>query len=150
MCSLTHWGRVTHICVSNLTIQCWIIINWTLRNKLQWNIHRNSNLFIQENAFESVVCETAVILSRPQCVKSNNTLTHTCVDNFCLLLPSPHQLQSHPSFGPYRCRFQWLISRWFLLPRNKCYCRNFYTELKIICVELGIFQIPLKMMSWLK
>ena len=26
------------------------------------------NIFIQENAFESVVCETAAILSRPQCV----------------------------------------------------------------------------------
>ena len=80
---LTHWGRVTHICVGNLTIigstawsvpnhylnQCWIIVNWTLRNKLQWNLIRNSNIFIQENAFESVVYEMAAILSRPQCVK---------------------------------------------------------------------------------
>ena len=89
---LTHWGRVTHICVSKLTIigsdngfvawpapshylnQCWIIVNWTLRNKLQWNLNRNSNIFIQENAFESVVCETAAILSRPQCVKLNKLL----------------------------------------------------------------------------
>ena len=31
-------------------------------------LNRNSNIFIQENAFESVVCETAAILSRPQCV----------------------------------------------------------------------------------
>ena len=37
-------------------------------NKLQWNLNRNSNIFIQENVFESVVCETAAILSRPQCV----------------------------------------------------------------------------------
>ena len=29
----------------------------------------NSNVFIHENALESVVCETAAILSRPQCVK---------------------------------------------------------------------------------
>ena len=35
--------------------------------------HRNSNIFIQENAFESVVCETAVILSRPQCVNEECT-----------------------------------------------------------------------------
>ena len=28
-----------------------------------------SNIFIQENVFESVICETAAILSRPQCVK---------------------------------------------------------------------------------
>ena len=34
------------------------------------NINRNYNVFIQENAFESVVCETAAILPRPQCVKT--------------------------------------------------------------------------------
>ena len=44
-------------------------MNWTLRNKLQWNLNQNSNIFIQENVFESVVCEMAAILSRPQCVK---------------------------------------------------------------------------------
>ena len=78
---LTHWGRVTHICVIKLTIigsdnlnnylnQCWNIVNKALRNKLQWNFNRNSNIFIQENAFESVVCEKAAILSRPQCVNT--------------------------------------------------------------------------------
>ena len=35
-------------------------------NKLQWNFNRNSNIFIQENALEHVVCEMASILSRPQ------------------------------------------------------------------------------------
>ena len=83
---LTHWGRVTHTCVSTLTIigsdnglspawsapshylnQCWNIVNWTLRNKLQWNFNRNSNIFIQ-NAFENAVCEMASIWSRPQWV----------------------------------------------------------------------------------
>ena len=43
--------------------QCWIIVNRTLRNKFQRNLNRNSNIFIRENAFESVVCETAAILS---------------------------------------------------------------------------------------
>ena len=84
---LTHWGGVTHICVSQLDHhcfrswpvactapshylnQCWTIVNWTLSNKLQCNLNRNSNTFIQENALESVVCEMAAILSRPQCVK---------------------------------------------------------------------------------
>ena len=47
----------------------WNIVNWTLGYKLQWNFNRNSNIFIQENAFESVVCEMVAILSRPQCVK---------------------------------------------------------------------------------
>ena len=84
---LTHWGRVTHICVGNLTIigsdnglslgrrQTIILTNagilsiGPLRNKLQWNFNRNSNIFIPENAHEKVVCEMASILSRPQCVK---------------------------------------------------------------------------------
>ena len=44
-----------------------------LRNKLQWNLNQDSNIFIQQNAFESVVCETAAILSRPQCVKPSKT-----------------------------------------------------------------------------
>ena len=82
---LTHWGRVTHICVSKLTIigsgdawpapshylnQCWNVVNWTLENKLQWNFNQNSNIFIQENALENVICVMAFILSRPQCVNS--------------------------------------------------------------------------------
>ena len=54
--SWTHWGRVTHICVSKLIIigsdndlspgrhqannQCWNIVNWTLGK--QWNLQRDS------------------------------------------------------------------------------------------------------------
>ena len=56
---ITHWGRVTHICVSYLghhwsrlwlgagqapahyLNQCWNIIDWTLWNKPQWNLNRN-------------------------------------------------------------------------------------------------------------
>ena len=33
------------------------------------NFNPNSNIFIQENAFENVVCEMAAILSLPQGVK---------------------------------------------------------------------------------
>ena len=52
--------------------QCWIIINRTLRNKLQWNHYRNSYIFIQENAFECVVRKMAAIWSRPQCVDNQD------------------------------------------------------------------------------
>ena len=90
MCSdyqlfFTHWGRVTHKCVSKLTImgpdnglspgrhhhlnQCWNIVNSTLGNKLQWNLNRNSNNFIQENAFESVVWKW-----RPFCLGPNELM----------------------------------------------------------------------------
>ena len=79
---------MTHICVSKQSViasdnglspgrrqshyrnQCWNTVNSNLRNTFQWNLERNSNIFIQENVFESVVCEMASILSRPQCVKA--------------------------------------------------------------------------------
>ena len=44
--------------------QCWLIVNWTLRNKLQWNLNRNTKLFTHKNASENDVCEMAAILSR--------------------------------------------------------------------------------------
>ena len=80
---LTQWGRVTHICVSNLTIigsdnglshgRCLAII-WTnagilLIEPLGTNLSAISIVVcILENAFENVVCDMAAILSRPQCV----------------------------------------------------------------------------------
>ena len=91
---LTHWCRVTHICVGNLVIigsdnglspgrrqaiirtNAGILLIEPLGKKLQWNFNRNSNIFIQENAFESVVCEMAAILSRPQCVKSLHMMVY--------------------------------------------------------------------------
>ena len=84
---ITHWGRVTHICASQFTINgsdnglspgrhqaiIWtnagILLIWTLRKKLQRNLNRNQYIFIQETAFEKVVWKMAAILSRPQCVQ---------------------------------------------------------------------------------
>ena len=69
-----HWSRqwlITWSAVSassHYLNQCWNIINWTLRNKLQGNFNRNSCIFIQENAFENVVWKIAAILSQSQCV----------------------------------------------------------------------------------
>ena len=66
--NLIHWGRVTRICVSKLSIigsnnglsagrrQTW--------KKLQWYFNRNLYNFIQENAFDIVVRKLAAILSR--------------------------------------------------------------------------------------
>ena len=41
--------------------QCWNIVNLNLRDKLLWNLKRNSYIFIQENAFQNVVWELASI-----------------------------------------------------------------------------------------
>ena len=87
---LTHWGRVTHICVGNLTIigsdnglapgrrqaiigtNAGIVLTGPLRTKLQGNFNQNSYNFIQENVPENAVCKMAAILSRSQCVDELN------------------------------------------------------------------------------
>ena len=71
LAGLIHLERMTHISVSKLghhwfrlwlvvfsvlnyyLNQCWLIVNWTLRNKLQC-LNQNKVIFIQQNAFQSV------------------------------------------------------------------------------------------------
>ena len=88
MGDLTHWGRVTHICVSKKNIigsdkglspgrrQA---ITWTNAGiLLVGHLGRNFSVIsiesLIENAFESVVCEMAAILSRTQCINFNGGL----------------------------------------------------------------------------
>ena len=49
---------------SHYLTQRWVIVNWKLRNKLQWIFNQNVKLFIHENVSENVICEKAAILSR--------------------------------------------------------------------------------------
>ena len=89
---LTHWGRATHICVGKLTIIgsdnglspgrrqaiIWTIAGILLIGSLGTNLgnfNRNSNIFIQENAFENVVCKMASICLGLNVLK-NQTSTH--------------------------------------------------------------------------
>ena len=74
------------------------IVNWILGNKLQWNSDRNSNIFIQENTFESVVCEMAAILSRPQCF--NVTSPCPLATSFLARLPVSQPNQTLISCNP--------------------------------------------------
>ena len=59
--------------------------------KVQWNFNRNSNIFIQENAFERIICEMAAMLSRPQCVKFYFEIDFNSADNdmMCHLSTKP-------------------------------------------------------------
>ena len=50
--SVVAWSAPSHY-----LNQCWNIANWTLEDKLQWNLNENSIIFIQENAIENVVCQ---------------------------------------------------------------------------------------------
>ena len=105
---LTHWGRVTHICVGNLTIIgsdnglspgrrqaiIWTSAGILLIGPLGTNfieiLIKVLTFSFKENVFESVVCEMASILSWPQCVKSkgefwsvSRDMTATCPPSGC-------------------------------------------------------------------
>ena len=89
---LTHWGRVTHICVSKLTIivsdnglspdrrqaiirtSAGILLIGPLGTNFSEILIEILTFSLKKNAFESVVCKTAVILSRPQCVNAYSTV----------------------------------------------------------------------------
>ena len=80
------WSPVAHICVNKLTnigsdnglspdqrqaiiwANAGIVLIGHLGTNLKWNFIQNSNIFIQENAFENVR-KMSAILSQPQCVK---------------------------------------------------------------------------------
>ena len=92
------WSWVKHACLSKLVIidsdnalapnQCWLIVIWTTRNKIQWNSNPNSTIFSQESAFEGVVCEMVAMLDQPprvnisRCINARRLLVGhriTCV-----------------------------------------------------------------------
>ena len=79
--SLTHWGRVTHICVgTNTNISSDNGLSPGRRQAIIWTnagilsiqtLGTNFSAILSEiHAFENVVCEIASTLSRPQCVKT--------------------------------------------------------------------------------
>ena len=62
------WGRVTHLCISKLTI---IGSDNGTNFSPNQNLNKNLYIFIQENAFEHVVWKVTAILSQSQCVKKD-------------------------------------------------------------------------------
>ena len=62
---------------SHYTNQCWVLVDWTLRNKLQWNFNQNTKLFVHKNASENIVCGMAAILFRGRWVRPSIGHTYT-------------------------------------------------------------------------
>ena len=92
---------MTHIYISKITSawsaprhylnQCRDIVKVALSNKLQWKIYPSSYTFINENAFDSVVCEISAILSRDQCVELLVNCIHILQDNATETYPDVQQ-----------------------------------------------------------
>ena len=156
-CWPTHWGRVTHICVGNLTIigsdngsapshylnQCWNIVNWNSRNKLQWYVNRNSYIFIQENPFENVVWKKmAAILCLPQCVKASPSMEHlaeshtsqqkhlvSCINES--LVWNMHLLRNNPIVSEYG--YLWGIASYMTDSARLWTCRESQVGVETLC-----------------
>ena len=71
--SIQHWFRwclFASSAPSHYLNQCWNIVNWTIGNKLLWNLNWNLYIITEENPFENFIWKMAAILCRPQCVNS--------------------------------------------------------------------------------
>ena len=125
--------------------QCWNIVNWTLRNKLQWNFNRTSYIFIQENALVNVVCEMASILSRPQCVNmvaekkaagftskhmSTSSRGWFCLDFYLINHPSIITATVNNAYQTFRCcivlRKQEIIFEFYIIIPYLSFCQEIY------------------------
>ena len=111
--------------------QYWVIVNWPLRNKLQWNFNHHTKLFIYKNASENIVCEIAAILSRVRWV---NVLPHL---NLGLVSCSPQ--------GYERNRQLWciyaFIGKWELFFMMHIYGTLDYDEFAIT-FDMGSMVLP--------
>ena len=114
----------------------WFIINWTLENKFQWNLNKNTTIFILENEFENVVCKmmaffaslgvlTYCLSHRGGDYRSTREATCDCLAYLiasslvnckldCCTLPtlvlSIGDMIMWPSFGNIACNVVWLAS----------------------------------------
>ena len=57
---LVRYSLVACSAPSHYLNPCWFTVNWTLTNKPQWNLNRNSNIFLAENASENV-CKFSIV-----------------------------------------------------------------------------------------
>ena len=64
-----HWFGYWLVAGRHHLNQCWVIVNWALRNKFQWNFNQDIKIFIHENVSENIICEMAAILSSGRSVK---------------------------------------------------------------------------------
>ena len=140
---LTHWRRVTHytsvksgiIGTDNHLNQCCLIVNFTLRNKLEWNFNQNSSIFIQENTFENVVCEMAAILSRGRLVNETISSDMCCIH---ITMPMFYSIANSTAY---------LMHNWDGMEFTMIHGYIFACSL-LACVSLGVYWLSNGMITW--
>ena len=116
--------------------QYWVIINWTLRNKLQWksnllNSNQNRKFFIQDNASENVICEMAAILSRGRQVYAY----------------FPYIQQANIANKSLLWRLRWSLWDWKRQERKKNYVNTWYEPWSMQPLTISTFTTQ-AMVSW--
>ena len=108
------------------------IVNRTLRNKLQWNF--NSNIFIQENAFENVVWEMVAILA----VLSNTSvqIMNPHVTSVMYQLGNLNELIRQLSENKYRYIGLGLIP-WLKCPHHMHFMNKFFNTWSLQNLKTG-------------
>ena len=51
---MRQWIRSTSVQIVAYPNQCWVTVNWAIRDKLQWNFNQNKKNFIHENASANI------------------------------------------------------------------------------------------------
>ena len=74
--ALNFWCKMFPMCncalnKTNLS-DAWLIVIWTIKSQVQWNLNENTKAFIPENAFGNVACEMTAILSRGRSVNTQS------------------------------------------------------------------------------
>ena len=71
-----HWFRywlAIYSTPSHYLNQCWVIVNWTLKNKLQWNFNKNTKL-----SFTKMHLKLSSAKWRPSCPGGDELTLHYC------------------------------------------------------------------------
>ena len=109
----TQW-LVAYSAPSHYLNQCWVIVNWTPGNKVQWDVNQITKLFIHENSSKNIVCEMAAVLSRGGIWANSHKLMHVYPCAYCKTFKKECRL--------YRDKKMFISTNFMKLyqPRNRC------------------------------
>ena len=96
-CILLTSPNVAYSAPSHYINQCCVIVNWNLRNKLQWNVNQNTKHFIHENSSENIVCEMEAIVSGRRWINPVSNYYHSSCAKYAgsELTDTPARIYQH-------------------------------------------------------
>ena len=118
---------------------------WFFRNKLQYNFNEKTNIFIQENASENIVCEMAAILPRERWVNSRPKLRVVIMPTLSSQLA--HRLQQRqPPIPPVTTDFSLMVffQHWLMI----CVFKHWLMICGFITLLLVLLLASTRFKSW--